>query len=213
MTFENSPGFIHRDRTLNKQAQELVISSIYNRITDSLRSAIVLYLTWNSPPSFFSTAVDLSLNQLYTARDFCQQPVATKLLLLKQRGLERYSKLLSQMQATPGNLACLEQFLSGSSQIKFPTLQGTDLAGLDLSGFNLIRANLTDADLRGAYLIAADMMFSNLTRANLQGANLQGATLQEVRWSGAIVQDCDLRHTKGIAPHQQQWLRENGAIF
>jgi uncharacterized protein YjbI with pentapeptide repeats len=117
------------------------------------------------------------------------------------------------MQATPGNLACLEKFLNGASQIKFPPLQGTDLAGLDLSGFNLIRANLMDADLRGANLMAADVLFGNLIRADLRGANLQGATLQEVHWSGAIVQDCDLRHTKGIAPHQQQLLREGGAIF
>jgi uncharacterized protein YjbI with pentapeptide repeats len=157
--------------------------------------------------------VDLSLDQFPTALDFCQQPAATKLLLLRQQGLERYGQLLGQMRATPGNLACLEKFLSGSSQIKFPPLQGTNLAGLDLSGCNLIRANLTDADLRGANLAAADMMFGNLTRADLRDANLQGATLQEVRWSGAIVQGCDLRHTKGIAPPQQQWLRESGAIF
>jgi uncharacterized protein YjbI with pentapeptide repeats len=157
--------------------------------------------------------VDLFLDQFCTASDFCQQPAATKLLLLRQQGLERYGKLLGQMKATPGNLACLEKFLSGSSQIKFPPLQGTNLAGLDLSGFNLIRANLTDADLRGANLVAADMMFGNLTRADLRDTNLQGATLQEVRWSGAIVQGCDLRHTQGIAPHQQQWLQESGAIF
>jgi hypothetical protein len=157
--------------------------------------------------------VDLPLDPFCTAREFCRQPLATKLLLLRQRGLERYGQLLGQMPATPGNLACLEKFLSGSSQIKFPPLQGTDLVGLDLSGCNLIRANLMDADLRGANLAAADVMFGNLMRANLQGANLQGATLQEVRWSGAIVQNCDLRQTKGIAPQQQQLLREGGAIF
>ena len=114
------------------------------------------------------------------------------MILLRQRGLERYSQLLAQMPATPRNLSCLEKFLSGASQIKFPPLQETDLVGLDLSGFNLIRANFTDADLRGANFQGADLLFANFTRADLSGASLRGATLQEAWWTEAIIQGCDL---------------------
>jgi uncharacterized protein YjbI with pentapeptide repeats len=152
-------------------------------------------------------------NQLCTAQDFCQQPLATKQFLLRQLGLERYGQLLSQLQPTPGNLACLEKFLSRPHQIKFPSLQGTDLEGLNLSDTNLIRADFTDANLRGCHLENADVMFGNFSRADLRGANLKGATLQEARWLEAIVGGCDLRGSKGIAPSQQQQLLTHGAIF
>jgi uncharacterized protein YjbI with pentapeptide repeats len=157
--------------------------------------------------------VNFSPDQLCSAADFCQQPLATKLLWLRQRGLERYGQLLGHMIATPENLACLERFLYDSNRIKFPPLQGTNLAGLDLRGFNLIRANLTGANLQGTNLQAADMMFGNLTQADLSNANLQGATLQEVRWQDAIVQGCDFRHTRGITTQHRQWLEEAGAIL
>jgi uncharacterized protein YjbI with pentapeptide repeats len=157
--------------------------------------------------------VGLNLDRSLTALDFCEQLIATKLEILQQLGLERYGKLLSQLPPTPGNLACVEKFLTQPGRMKFPQLQGTQLAGLDLRSTNLIRANFTDSDLRGCCLKDADVMFGNFTRADLRGANLQGATLYETQWCAAQVEDCDLRSAKGIAPAQQQWLQEQRAIF
>jgi uncharacterized protein YjbI with pentapeptide repeats len=148
-----------------------------------------------------------------TGQEFCQQSAELKLAILQQLGLERYGQLLSQLPATPGNIACLEKIFSQPDQMKFPQLQSTQLVNLDLQGTNLIRANFTDADLRGCCLQAADVMFGNFTRTDLRGANLQAATLYEARWLATQVEGCDLRGAKGIGPAQRQWLQEQGAIL
>lgn len=67
-------------------------------------------------------------------------------------------------------------------------LQGADLQGADLQGANLQGANLQEANLQGA----------NLQGANLQGANLQEANLKEACLNGAILDSANLNYAKLI---------------
>jgi Pentapeptide repeats (8 copies) len=156
----------------------------------------------------------LSANDLQTfCQDFFDQSRDQKVAVLQQYGLERYSQLLCQLTSGSGNLCCLMRFFGQPDRMKFPPLQGTDLAGLDLSGTNLIRANFTEANLPECNLQGADIIFGNFTRANLSNANLQGCTLNETRWPESIVVNCNFADTKGIPCFQQQLLIAKGAIF
>jgi hypothetical protein len=155
-----------------------------------------------------------SATELQTfCQDFCDRSPAQKVVILRQYGLERYSQLLCQLEPSPGNLHCLEKFFTQPGRMKFPQLQGTDLAELDLSNTNMIRANFTGANLQNCNLQGADIIFGNFTRANLTQANLQGCTLNETCWQESIVTDCLLCDSKGITPWQQQVLLTKGAIF
>lgn len=159
------------------------------------------------PPTF-------SANELPAfCQDFCDQSPAQKVIILRKYGLERYSQLLCQLKPSSGNLHCLGRFFTQSGRIKFPQLQGTDLAELDLSNTNMIRANFTAANLQNCNLQGADIIFGNFTAANLTQANLQGCTLNEVCWQDSIVTDCLLFGSKGIALSQQQALLIRGAVF
>jgi Pentapeptide repeats (8 copies) len=146
-------------------------------------------------------------------QDFCDRSHSQKVLILRQYGLERYGKLLCQLPPSLGNLRCLGKFFAQPDRMKFPQLQGTDLAGLDLSNTNMIRANFTDANLQNCNLQGADIIFGNFTRANLTQANLQRCTLNEACWQDSIVLDCILSGSKGIPLWQQQVLLTKGAIF
>jgi hypothetical protein len=146
-------------------------------------------------------------------QDFCDRSPPQKVLILRQYGLERYSQLLCQLRPSPGNLRCLGKFFTQPERMKFPQLQGTDLAGLDLSNTNMIRANFTEANLQNCNLQGADIIFGNFTRANLTQADLQNCTLNETCWQESIVTDCVLSGSKGIPPGQQQMLVAKGAIF
>jgi uncharacterized protein YjbI with pentapeptide repeats len=146
-------------------------------------------------------------------QDFFEQSTSSKIVILRQYGLERYSQLLVQMVASSGNLRCLVNFFGQPDRLKFPQLQGTELAGLDLQGTNLIRANFTDANLQGCCLRSADLMFGNFTRANLTHADLSSCTLYETCWQDSIVINCIFFDTKGITPSQQQSLLARGGHF
>jgi uncharacterized protein YjbI with pentapeptide repeats len=146
-------------------------------------------------------------------QDFCTSDRPTQEQILRQLGLQRYSQLLCQLVATPGNLACVGRFLQHPDRQKFPQLQNTSLAHLDLSHTNLIRGNFTGADLQGCNLQQADIIFGNFTSTDLTSADLSGATLNETTWEGASVTNCRFTSTKGITPHQQQQLTDRGAIF
>ncbi len=132
---------------------------------------------------------------------------------LQEVGLLRYAKLLTQMEPSEGNIACVERFLNYPSQMKFPLLMGVDLTDLKLDGVNFIRANLTDANLTRCCLRDADLMFGNFSRANFSDANLRGATLNETIWTGTIVSGCDFRDTIGITLPQMCELSSRGGIF
>jgi uncharacterized protein YjbI with pentapeptide repeats len=146
-------------------------------------------------------------------QDFLEQSTSSKIVILRQCGLERYSQLLVQMTASSGNLRCLVKFFGQPDRLKFPQLQGTELAGLDLQGTNLIRANFTDANLEGCCLRSADLMFGNFTRANLTNADLSSCTLYETCWQDSIVIDSNFFDTKGITPSQQQSLLARGGCL
>jgi Pentapeptide repeats (8 copies) len=155
-----------------------------------------------------------SATELQTfCQDFCDRSPSQKVVILRQYGLERYSQLLCQLEPSPGNLHCLEKFFTQPERMKFPQLQGTDLAELDLSNTNMIRANFTGANLQNCNLQGADIIFGNFTRANLTQANLQGCTLNETCWQESIITDCLLCDSKGIPLWQQQILLSKGAIF
>jgi hypothetical protein len=159
-------------------------------------------------PSSFS-ATDLQA----FCQDFCDRSASQKVVTLRQYGLERYSQLLCQLPATPQNLRCLGKFFTQPDRMKFPQLQGTDLAGLDLRNTNMIRANFTEANLQNCDLQGADIIFGNFTRANLIRANLQGCTVNETCWTESIVTDCILSYNKGLLLSQQRLLLTRGAIF
>jgi hypothetical protein len=144
---------------------------------------------------------------------FCQATQSEKLAWLHHWGLERYGQLLGQLRPTAGNLACLERCFARPDRLKFPPLQGTDLAGLDLGSCNLIRANFSQANLQGCSLVGADSMFANFTQADLRGADLRGATLQETLWHQAIVAGCNLQGAQGLGLEQQRWLAAQGAML
>ena len=160
------------------------------------------------PPSSFFV-----MDMQAFCQDFCDRSYPQKVVVLRQYGLERYSQLLCQLQPSPGNLRCLEKFFTQPDRMKFPQLQGTDLAGLDLSNTNMIRANFTEANLQNCNLQGADIIFGNFTRANLTNANLQDCTLNETCWQESIVSDCLLSGSKGIPLWQQQVLLTKRAIF
>jgi uncharacterized protein YjbI with pentapeptide repeats len=146
-------------------------------------------------------------------QDFFDQSTPSKISILRQYGLERYSQLLGQMTASEENLHCLAKFLSQPERMKFPQLQGTNLVGLDLRGTNMIRANFTHANLQNCCLQGADIIFGNFTHANLTNADLQGCTLNEACWNESIVVNCNFSGTKGVLPSQQQLLLLGGAVF
>jgi hypothetical protein len=147
------------------------------------------------------------------ATEFLKSSIEQRSIVLQELGLLRYAKLLTQMKLDEGNIACVTQFLSHPSRIKFPQLMGTNLAGLKLDGVNFIRANLSDANLAGCCLRDTDLIFGNFSRANLTGADLRGATLNETIWTGAIVLGCDFRDSIGLGSRQVIELRSSGGIF
>ena len=135
------------------------------------------------------------------------------MLWLQELGLLRYAKLLTQIEPSEGNIACVERFLSYPSQMKFPMLMGVDLTDLNLDSVNFIRANLKDANLTRCCLRDADLIFGNFSRSNLSDADLRGATLNETVWTEAIVSGCDFRDTIGLTLVQVHELRSRGGIF
>ncbi len=147
------------------------------------------------------------------AEKFLKSSIEQRLAVLKECGLLRYGKLLTQMQLSEINISCVAQFLQYPNRIKFPQLMGADLRGLNLDGVNFIRANLTGANLTECYFQDADLIFGNFTRSNLSAANLSGATLNETIWTGAIVRNCDFRGSIGLTFPQVQYLRSHGGIF
>jgi Pentapeptide repeats (8 copies) len=144
---------------------------------------------------------------------FLNQSVAQRLETLQILGLERYQQLLCQLSPTVANQECLRRFLVNPQRVKFPQLQGADLAGLNLQRMNLIRVKFNNAQLQNCCLRFADLIFGDFTGANLSAADLRGCTLNEAQWSHAIMIRCDLRGAVGITSQQQQVLRQNGAII
>jgi Pentapeptide repeats (8 copies) len=149
----------------------------------------------------------------HAAQEFLNSSIDGRMRWLEEVGLLRYAKLLTQMEPSEGNIACVERFLSYPSHMKFPLLMGVDLTGLKLDGVNFIRANLTSASLTRCCLRDADLMFGNFSRANLSAADLRGATLNETLWTDAIVSGCDLRGASGLTPLQVRDLRARGGIL
>jgi Pentapeptide repeats (8 copies) len=149
----------------------------------------------------------------HAAQEFLKSSIDRRLRWLQEIGLLRYAKLLTQIEPSEGNIACVERFLSYPSQMKFPLLMGADLTDLKLDGVNFIRANLKDANLTRCCLRDADLIFGNFSQANLSAADLRGATLNETLWSEAIVTDCDFRGAIGLTLLQVRELRSRGGIF
>jgi uncharacterized protein YjbI with pentapeptide repeats len=149
----------------------------------------------------------------HAAQEFLKSSLDRRMRWLEEIGLLRYAKLLTQIEPSEGNIACVERFLSYPSQMKFPLLMGADLTGLELDGVNFIRANLTNADLTRCCLRDADLIFGNFSRANLNDANLSGATLNETIWTDTIVSGCDFRGAIGLTLLQVRDLRSRGGNF
>jgi uncharacterized protein YjbI with pentapeptide repeats len=166
-----------------------------------------------SPRTDLQTDIVITSTDLDAANQFLDSSIDRRWRWLETLGLVRYAKLFTQMQPTGANIACVAQFLSYPSSVKFPQLMGTDLAGLDLERVNFIRANLTGANLSGCNFRDADLLFANFSRANLSGADLCGATLNETMWQGSIVSSCDFRESIGLTSVQMRDLRSTGGIF
>jgi uncharacterized protein YjbI with pentapeptide repeats len=147
------------------------------------------------------------------AQKFLKSSIDRRMRWLQEIGLLRYAKLLTQIEPSAGNIACVERFLSYPSQMKFPVLMGADLTDLDLDGVNFIRANLRDANLTRCCLRDADLIFGDFSRANLRDVNLRGATLNETVWTDAIVSGCDFSGAIGLTVFQIRELRSRGGIF
>ncbi len=149
--------------------------------------------------------------------DFCwqflHQSVALRRETLQKLGLERYQQLLCHLPPTNANQLCLRRFLADARRVKFPQLQGADLADLDLQGMNLIRAKFNNAQLQRCCLQSADLIFADFTGADLSDADLRHCTLHESQWTNTIVIRCDLRGTVGLTSQQQQILSQAGAIL
>lgn len=144
--------------------------------------------------------------------EFLEKSPEERLQILKNFGLSRY-EFLTQLPISPVNITCVMRFLGNPNRVKFPNLQGAELAGLNLQGVNFIRGNLTNANLQNTCLINADLLFVNFTNANLTHADLTGATLNETIWLNALVKGCKLKNTTGLTPQQRQYLTDRGATF
>ncbi|HEY9809054.1 MAG TPA: pentapeptide repeat-containing protein [Halomicronema sp.] len=144
--------------------------------------------------------------------EFLEKSPEERLKILKKLGLSRY-EFLTKLPVSPVNITCVMRFLGNPTRVKFPNLQGAELAGLNLQGVNFIRGNLTDSNLQNTCLINADLLFVNFTNANLTNADLTGATLNETIWLKALVEGCKLKNTIGLTLQQQQDLSQRGAIF
>lgn len=144
--------------------------------------------------------------------EFLEKTPPDRLEILKKLGLGRY-EFLTKLPLTEANITCVMRFLGNPKRVKFPNLQGADLAGLNLEGVNFIRGNLTDANLQNTCLIKADLLFVNFTNANLTNADLTAATLNETIWLNTIVEGCNLKNTTGLTLQQRQDLTRRGAIF
>jgi uncharacterized protein YjbI with pentapeptide repeats len=144
---------------------------------------------------------------------FLEQVPQARLEILQQMGLGRYGDILGWMPNTAGNRACVQRFLDNPQKVKFPPLQGADLAGLVLDGVNFIRGNLSAASLRGASLRGADLLFANFEKADLREADLTGATCHATRWEEALVAGCLFGEGRGLSDLQKQLLQARGAFF
>ncbi|WP_218082347.1 pentapeptide repeat-containing protein [Anthocerotibacter panamensis] len=144
---------------------------------------------------------------------FLQQPQPLRLVLLQQAGLARYAVFLTQMPLTEGNIHCVMRFLGEPERVKFPKLQGADLAGLVLDGVNLIRGDLSGADLRGSRLVKGDLLFARLVGADLREADLTGTRCNETLWTQAQVEGCRLGLGIGLTQVQKAELLGRGALF
>ncbi|MCT7949757.1 pentapeptide repeat-containing protein [Ancylothrix sp. C2] len=144
--------------------------------------------------------------------EFLEKDPQNRLEILNELGLGRY-EFLTKLPLTEANIPCVMRFLGNRQRVKFPNLQGADLAGLNLEGVNFIRGNLTNANLQNSCLIKADLLFVNFTNANLTNADLTAATLNETIWLNAIVEGCNLKNTTGLTQQQRQDLTRRGAIF
>ena len=154
-----------------------------------------------------------ALSGLYwEGQRFLEKSVSERLEILKALGLKRY-QFLTQMPLTESNILVIMRFLGSPERVKFPQLQGAELAGLDLQGVNWIRGNLTGANLQNCCLMKADLIFVNFTQADLRNADLRGATLNESIWLETQVEGCHLAGTIGLTTAQRQELRQKGAIF
>lgn len=149
-------------------------------------------------------------NSRILSLDFLEKTPQERVEVLKKMGLGRY-KFLTKLPLTEANILCVMGFLGNPKRVKFPNLQGADLAGLNLEGVNFIRGNLTGSNLQNTCLINADLLFANFTKANLTNADLTGATLNETIWLNAIVEGCNLKNTIGLTQNQLQDLIQRGA--
>ena len=149
-------------------------------------------------------------NSSIVCLEFLKKTPSERLEILKKLGLGRY-QFLTKLSLTEANITCVMRFLGNPKRVKFPNLQGADLAGLNLEAVNFIRGNLTDANLQNTCLIKADLLFVNFTNANLTNADLTAATLNETIWLNAIVEGCNLKNTTGLTQKQLQSLIQRGA--
>ena len=158
-------------------------------------------------------AINVTRDPLDICQEFLFQSVPQRLETLQNMGLERYHQLLCHLVDTEANYQCLRRFLIHPHQVKFPQLQGADLAGLNLQKMNLVRAKFNQAHLQGCCLRSADLIFGDFREADLSNADLQNCTVNESQWHNAIVTRCDLRGSRGLTAEQQHSLRQRGAIL
>lgn len=194
--------------TFDRQPEKLGDRAIYPETQIEIE-----FIIDNSPCKAYQQDLVTIISSRNAAAEFLKSSSERRLQWLEEIGLLRYATLLTQMESSEGNIACVAQFLSYPQRMKFPQLMSADLAGLSLDRVNFIRANLTDANLASCCFRDADLMFGNFSQANLRDADLRGATLNETIWTKAIVCGCDFRDAIGLTCVQVRDLRSRGGIF